>query len=82
MPIVFSPDQVTAQVEQTGYSSIGTQESLRLTRRLESSHTSLSNPSRLMRGAAFRLLGPIIFILLSAVDCLRNQLPMSDTIAP
>jgi len=28
IPIVFSPDQVTAQVEQIGYSSMGAQESL------------------------------------------------------
>ncbi len=51
--------------------------SLRLPGRLESPHTPLPHPSRLMG-----LLSPIILILLSAVNSLRYQLPVSDSIAP
>jgi len=43
---------------------MGCHESLGLPHRFESPHTSLSYPGVLMR-----LLGPIILILFSAVDC-------------
>ena len=81
IPIVFSPDQVTAQVEQIGYSSMSTQESLNLPHRLElrdvgPPHPPLSNPGRFMR-----LLRPIILILFSAVDRIGNQFSMGDSIA-
>ena len=55
---------------------MGSNESLRLPHRLESPHPSLSYPGRLMR-----LLSPIILILLRAVDRLRHQFPVGDTIA-
>ena len=73
---MLSPDQVPTQVEQITDSSMSTQESLSLPYRFELAHPSLSHPGRLMR-----LLCPIILILLSTVDRLRNQLPMGDSIA-
>ena len=53
-----------------------TQKSLSLHHRFEAPHTSFSHPGRFMR-----LLCSIILILLSAVDRVRNQFPMSNTIA-
>ena len=50
-------------------------ESLRLSHRLESPHPSLSYPGRLVR-----LFCPIILILLSTVDRCGNQLAMCNTI--
>ena len=65
-----------AKIEQILNSSMSCHKSLSLPDRLESSHPSLPHPGRLMR-----LLSPIILILLSTVDRLRNQLPMSHAIA-
>lgn len=42
---MLSLDQVTAQIEQIGDSSVGTQESLSLPDRFEPPHSSLSYPS-------------------------------------
>ena len=60
---MFSADFMSAQVKQVGNSGMSTEESLRLSRRLESSHPSLPHPSRLVR-----LLGSVVLILLSTVD--------------
>jgi len=51
-------------------------EPLRLTDRFEPPHPPLPNPGRLMR-----LLGTIILILFGTVDRLRDQFPVSNTIA-
>ena len=72
---MFSPHQVTAQVEQIGYSSMGTQESLSLNDGFELTHASLSHPCRLVR-----LLGSVVHILFGAVDRLRYQLTMRYSI--
>ena len=50
-------------------------ESLCLPHRLETPHSSLPYPGRLVR-----LFGPVVLILLSAVDHFRNQLTMSNTV--
>ena len=55
---------------------MGSHKSRRLPDRLESPHTPLSHPRRLVG-----LLCPVILILLSAVDRFWDQLTMSDTIA-
>jgi hypothetical protein len=73
---VISPDQVTAQVEQIGYSSMSTQKSLGLPRRLEPPHTPLPHPGRLVR-----LFGSIIRILISHMNGFWNNLPVSYWIA-
>ena len=73
---MLSTNQMPAQVEEIGYSSVSNKESLRLTNRLKLTHTSLPETSRLMR-----CLHPIILILLRTVDRLRNQLPVGYTIA-
>ena len=52
-------------------------ESLGLTYRLESSHSSLTDPCRLMR-----LLSPIIGVLRCIVNDFRHHFPMRDSIAP
>ena len=67
---------VPTQIEQIADSSMDTQKPLRLTNRFELSHSSLPDPSRLMR-----LFRSIILVLLGTVDRLRNQFPMSNTIA-
>ena len=64
------------EVEQIGNCSMGTQESLSLPNYFELSHAPFSHS-----GSFMRLLGPIILILLSTVDCLRNQFSVSNTIA-
>ena len=55
---------------------MSSQESLRLSDGFELSHPSLSHSCRLMG-----LLDSVILILLSTVDRLRDQIPMSDAIA-
>ena len=54
---------------------MSTQKSLSLSDRLEPSHHPLSNPGRLMG-----LLCPIILILFSAMNNIRHQLSMRNTI--
>jgi len=76
IPIVFSPDQMSTEIEQIADSSIDTQESLGLSNRFELSYSPLPDPSCFMR-----LFRPIILILLSTVDRLRNQFSVSKTIA-
>jgi hypothetical protein len=66
---------VPTKIEQILDSSMGSNKSLRLSLRLESSHPPLSHPSSFMR-----LFDPIILILLGAVDRLRHDLPMGDWI--
>ena len=55
---------------------MGTQESLSMPDRFESSHPSLSYPVRLMR-----LFGPVVLILFGTVDCLGHQLSKSKAVA-
>jgi hypothetical protein len=55
---------------------MGTENSLGLPARLEAPHPPFSHPGRLMG-----LLCPVILIMLSTVDRVRNQFPMSDAIA-
>jgi len=66
-----------SQIEEVLDSSMSTHKSLRLLYRLEPPHPSLPHPSR-----SVQLLCSIILILLSTVDRLGHQLPMSNTIAP
>jgi len=73
---MFSLHQMPSQIEQVTDSSMSTQEPLRLTDRFKSPHPPLSHPDRLMR-----LLSQIILIMFSTVDCLRDQFPVSNTIA-
>jgi len=54
---------------------MGSNESLSLPYRLESSHTSLFDPGHLKA-----LLDAIVLILLRAVDRVRNQFPVRDSI--
>ena len=56
---------------------MSTQESLRLPHRFESPHPSLPHPGGLMG-----LLSPIVFILFSAVDRIREDLAMGNRLAP
>ena len=72
---MFSPNQVPAQIEKITDSSMYTQEPLSLPGRFELTHPTLSHPGRLVG-----LLSPIILILLSTVDCLGDQLTVSNTI--
>ena len=65
-----------AQVEQVLHGGMDRDESLSLRHRLKSSHPPLSDSGRLMR-----LLGPIILILLSAVNRFRHHFPVSYWIA-
>ena len=73
---MLSPDQVPSQIEEIRYGSVGTSESLSLSHRFEPPHPPLSYPGRFMR-----LIRPIILIMLSTVDGLRDQIPVCDTIA-
>jgi len=65
-----------SKIEQIRYSGMGAQESLSLADRLKLPHPPLPDPRRLVR-----LLCPIIFILLSAVDRLRDQFTMGNSVA-
>jgi len=73
---MLSPNQVPPQIEQVIDGSMGSYESQRLPHRLETPHSALSNPRRLMG-----LLCSIILILPDTVDRLRNKLPVSNPIA-
>jgi hypothetical protein len=57
-----------ANIEQIGNSSMGVYKTLSLPHRFELPHPSLPDPGRLVR-----LVGTVIFILLSTVDRLGNQ---------
>ena len=74
---MLGADFMSTQIEQIGHSRMGTEKPLSLPHRFELPHTSPSNPSRLMG-----LLGPIILILLSAVDRLTadSYTPLSQKI--
>ncbi|MFT6046568.1 MAG: hypothetical protein ACI9WC_002275 [Arenicella sp.] len=74
---MFGSNQMTAQIEKVTDSGMGAQKSLSLPDRFEFTHPSLPHPNRLVR-----LLSSIILVLLSAVDRLRYQLPMSNAITP
>jgi len=73
---VLCPNQVPAEIEQIGYSSMHTQESLCLPNRFKLAHTPFPYPGRLMR-----LLCPVILSLFGTVDSLGNELPMGNAIA-
>ena len=72
---MLSANKMSTEVEQIGDCSMSSHKSLSLPHRLESPHPSLPYSSHLMG-----LLCPIILILLRAVDRVRNQFPVSDTV--
>jgi hypothetical protein len=74
--IVFSPDQMPSKIEQIANCRMGTQESLSLLHRFESSHPTLSHPGRFMR-----LLRPIVRVSRRIVDYIRHQFSMGHTVA-
>ena len=73
---MLRPDQVPSQIEKIGYSRMRRNESLSLPDRIESTYSSLPDPSRLVR-----LLGSVIGILTVNVNRLRDHLPMGNWIA-
>jgi hypothetical protein len=74
---VLSRYKMPSQIEQIGNGSVSSKESSRLFHRFELSHPSLPDSGRLMR-----LLCPIILILFSAMNHIRHQLTVSNSIAP
>jgi hypothetical protein len=69
-------DEVSAQIEQVLHSGMGANKSLSLPYGFEFSHPSLPDP-----GSFVGLFYPIIGLLLSAMNHVRHQLPICDTIA-
>ena len=65
------------QIEQIVDSRVGAQKPLRLMSGLESPHAAFPDSRWLMR--EFR---PIVGVLGGVVDCIRDKLSMSDTVAP
>ncbi len=75
IPVVLRCNQVPARIEKVMDSGMRSDESLSLSYRLKSPHTSLSYPGRLVA-----LLCPIVFILLGTVNNLGYQFPMGNTV--
>jgi hypothetical protein len=76
IPIVDSPDQMPAKIEQISRSGMGSEKSLGLPHRFKSPHSPLSHPGRFVQ-----LLCSVIGIPVCDMDGLRNNLAMSNRVA-
>ncbi len=74
---MISRYKMPTQIEKIVDGGMSTQKPLSLTHRLESPHSALSHPGRLVR-----LLCAIVGIPISDVNGLRYNLAMSNTITP
>jgi hypothetical protein len=74
-------DQVPAQIEQVLHSGMSTNESLSLPYRFELPGCRTTHPSLPYPGILVRLLSAIIRIPVCHMNRLRNQFPMSNSIA-